>query len=1324
MNRPAVPSRIGNYRVEKQLGSGGMGAVYRGFDEALQRPLAIKRLLGNFTDQTAAARFRREARMAARLNHPAIVHIYDIVENTDGVWIVMELVEGQTLDGLLREGRPALAKTVGLMREIAEGLAEAHAQGIVHRDLKASNVMVNAAGRAKILDFGLAKKYSGATEADISAEGAIVGTFFAMSPEQAQGLTVDHRSDLFSFGTLLYEMLTGISPFRADTPQETLSRVCALTPPDVREINPQVPEPLAELTLQLLHKAANERPQSTNEVAATLSRIERSGMSAETHYDERTNYPTASGTIELGIRPQPASPRPRFGSGGAEAGSTAPGSERRQLTVMCCEIASTGPGVPALDPENFYEWMLRVRPLAQRVADSHGGTVGRGLGDRVLIYFGYPKAQEDDARRAVQAALELVAEAGVLLNEGSAARVGLRAGVHTGLAVVSNNLNQPEPVLGATLDVALRLESSAEPGSVVISAATRSLVRRRFATEPLAPLPPAGALSEPLIRYAVGDSDDALASPADLVPLVGRARELDLIVNRWEQARAGNGQAVLISGEAGIGKSRLLQALRERVVAESQRERGVRWLTVQGVAYTQNTPLNAVVTLLKQMLVSEPGDTLVEQLHSLLDRLSLSEAVPLFASLLDLSAADRPPVPPMPPERQREQTLEALVALLLEMSERETVVLVVEDLHWLDATSLAWLERLIDQTATAPLLLVMTIRLNTVDMPWGTHARVTQLTLGALGAEETGQLIQLVMGDRPLSKGVREQIASQTDGVPLFVEEMTRSVLDWGESGERRELPTTLRDSLTARLDRVGTAKEVAQLASVIGRAFSWQLLAAIAPQSEDTLQRELRRLVQSGLVHQHGFGAQTRYSFKHALIRDAAYDSLLRKQRQQVHLRIAAAMDEGRRAGTDKVQSEEMAHHYTTGEQFDRAFECWLEAGQRAIGRSAHAEAIGHLRHALEALERQAPSAERDQREISVQSALASSLGVTRGQSAPEVEAVWNRVLTLTGQAGNVPGEIYFGLWNFYASRGQLTRARALGQERLDHGTANNDIPSLFLGLYTTAAADLFIGNLQSAREGFEKLLAIYPRDLPASQSNSYDMGIVTQSLLGDTLWHLGLADSATRMLDEAVERGRKFSPFTYSIALVQRMAVASSMRDDEVTRQVAAELIAISEQYFFQYWTNHWTISLEVASLRPGSPPAEIDQRLHAAAAAVDSNQRVHGSNLQCSRFLAWTVWACLDHGRTALARQLLDQALVLTAQERYWEAELRRLEGLVLQAEGAPAEDVERCFTRALEVARHQGARTFEQRAVMDLSNYLRDQGRVTDAQALLASLDPAS
>ena len=438
------------------------------------------------------------------------------------------------------------------------------------------------------------------------------------------------------------------------------------------------------------------------------------------------------------------------------------------------------------------------------------------------------------------------------------------------------------------------------------------------------------------------------------------------------------------------------------------------------------------------MLASQPGETLADQLDALLRTFALSEALPLFASLLDLPR--RGPVPAlssMPPERQREETLEALVALVLAMTEGEPVILLVEDLHWLDATTLTWLERLIDQAATAPLLLVMTIRPNTLDIPWGSRARVVQIALGALSSQDTEQLIQLLSGDTKLADRVQQHIVAKTDGVPLFVEELTRSMLEGGESGDWRELPTTLRDSLTARLSRLGTAKEVAQLASVIGRAFSLRLLAAIAAHPVDTLERELRKLVQSGLVHRRGFGVQTRYSFKHALVRDAAYDSLLRRERQQIHLRIAAAMEDGRHAG-DAAQSEEIAHHYFAGEQYAKAFERWLEAGQLAMGRSAHAEAIAHLQHGLEALNATPASPDRDRLEIGLRSLLSMSLGVIRGLSAPEVEAVHERMLILTGQLGDVPLGIYFGLWNFYASRGRLQRARDLAQQRLALGEAH----------------------------------------------------------------------------------------------------------------------------------------------------------------------------------------------------------------------------------------------------------------------------------------------
>ena len=428
-------------------------------------------------------------------------------------------------------------------------------------------------------------------------------------------------------------------------------------------------------------------------------------------------------------------------------------------------------------------------------------------------------------------------------------------------------------------------------------------------------LPPIGGVAEPFVPYRVREASGAGDDLGfDLAPLVGRARELDQLTNRWEQARGGVGQAVLLSGEPGIGKSRLLRALRERVV-EGSGEGAVRWLSMHGSVYTQNTPLHPVVTLLRRLLASQPGETIADQLDALLRTFALSEALPLFASLLDLPDAASPSLSAMPPERQREETLEALVALVLAMTEVEPVILLVEDLHWLDATTLTWLERLIDQAATAPLLLVMTIRPNTsTSRGVAGPGRADR----ARRAQQPGHRAAdpAAVRRHQLAARVQQHIVAKTDGVPLFVEELTRSMLEGGESSDWRELPTTLRDSLTARLC-LGTAKEIAQLASVIGRAFSLKLLAAIAAHPVDTLERELRKLVQSGLVHRRGFGAQTRYSFKHALVRDAAYDSLLRRERQQIHLRIAAAMEDGRHAGD--APPTRSRHHYFAGEKYAR---------------------------------------------------------------------------------------------------------------------------------------------------------------------------------------------------------------------------------------------------------------------------------------------------------------------------------------------------------------------------------------------------------------------
>ena len=1294
-----------------------MGAVYRAFDDTLQRSVAIKRLLPAPGDPNRTLRFRREARMAARLNHPAIVHIYEIVETPEGDWIVMELVEGKTLDRLLRESRLDLHSAVRVAREIADGLAEAHLQGIVHRDLKAANVMVASNGRVKILDFGLAKAYDGDTDQEISTPGTILGTCHAMSPEQAQGHTVDHRSDLFSLGSLLYEMLTGQSPFHGATTTETLARICAYEPELVSRLEPAVPRELSDLTHQLLQKSAAKRPQHSGDVAATLERIERSGHLSG---GPRPAAALATEVVTSIDRPSATPVRPA-----TPAALTS--IERRQVTVLCCELADASQ--PAMesghlfDPEMLYELMLQVRPLVQQAAQRYDGSIGPAVGHRLVAYFGYPQAHEDDAWRAVRTALDLVGEVTERLDDTPGlGRVSpaLRVAIHTGTAVVSTVPHAPEPVvLGATLDVVMRLLASAEPGAVVLSPATRSLVHRGVAAEPLPPLPPSPGSGVAMVPYRVREGQDSGEEAVfDLAPLIGRDREIEHLLVRWDQVQNGIGQAVLLTGEPGIGKSRLLRAFRERV-RDADGGRRVRFLQTHGTPYTQNTPLHAVVQWLHRTIASEPGTSIQQRLASLDDAHGLGEAYPLLASLLEFPERPDRPLRSMPPERQREETLDALVALLLEMSARDPVVLVVEDLHWLDATTLAWLDRLVDQTQAVPLYLVMTLRPNTLDVPWAARAQVTQITLGALTQDDTEQLIRSITGDRRLGSQLQEQIVARTDGVPLFVEELTRSVLESGEAGQSRELPTTLRDSLTARLSRLGSAREIAQLASVIGRSFSMALLTAVSPHPPDQLDRELRQLVQSGLVHRRGFGAQARYAFKHALVRDAAYDSLVRRERQHLHLRIADALHAQRRIGAEDVPGEVLAHHYMAGEQFDQAFRCWLETGRLAMSRSAHAEAIGHLEQALAALQAQRPSAARDSHEIDVRSALATSLGVIRGLSSPELVATYDRLLSLTGHLGDVPHELYFNLWNFYASRGRLQQALDLSRQRLAYGVEHGDTDAQLLGIYTAAASEMFLGHFEASRDGFDQLLAIYPTEGLATRTIAYDIGAVAQSLLGDVLWVLGLQQEGADASESAIGRGRACSPFTESVALVDRMMLAVSMRDDETVQARAAALIALSQEHGYQYWTVFWQLCLAVTKVKGLTAEAAVEAALEEATTAISIMRTAYGSNLQCTRYLSWVVEACLDHGRLDKARGLLDDALTLAGAdgERYWLAELRRLEARLRQAQDAPLVEVETLLRAAIDVAREQSARTFEQRAATALEPILRDQGRGDEVDSLL-------
>jgi len=1320
-----LPRKIGNYRIEERLGSGGMGVVYRAFDEALQRPLAIKHLLSPQTNSLAALRFRREAQTAARLNHPAIVHIYDIVETEDGDWIVMELVDGQTLSSMIHEVGLDLQEAVRLGREIAGGLAEAHAHGVVHRDLKGSNVMVTVSGHAKILDFGLAK-FQHESTSDLSQTGIVFGTYHAMSPEQVQGLALDHRSDLFSLGSLLYEMLTGISPFRAATVPETMRRICSIQHLPACRIRPEIPHALSALLDRLLMKDPDHRFQSAGEVVGSLYEAAQATGGGEDPWPvargESTLVEGLAGQNWLPVsRPEPPPPLPD---------PSRPASERRQVTVVCCELAVAAEGASwsslgVLDPESLYELMLRIRALIGGVVSRHGGHLGSTLGHRTLIYFGYPQTYEDNARRAVLTALDLIDEVARMKagsRRGRALRYAFRVGVHTGPAVVTTSPESPEPViLGAALDVTIELQALAEPGSVVVSPATGALIQKSFSLAPLPPVVSPGLATpwRPLrvLGLLLSPEDGA----ADFLPFVGRGRELELLLGLWSRVCEGMGQGALISGEAGIGKSRLVLALRDRLGGD------VKWLSCSGSPYNQGSPLRPVVDLLRQAVAAQTGASPLDRLENLLRDPALTEALPFFAALLDLKLDERHPPLNLPPERQRERTLEALSAWLLDMAERQPLVLLVEDLHWLDPTTLDWLGRLIDQASSAPLFLVLTLRLHVAAVLWGPRANLTQVTLNPLSDSEAKSLIDHVVGRSSLPATVRQQIAARTDGVPLFIEELTKAMLESSGSGEQQELPATLRDSLTARLDRLGAAKEIAQLASAIGRGFSFELLAAVSGQDEATLHRELKQLIQAELIYRKGFGAQTRYLFKHALVQDAAYDSLLKRERQQIHRRIAEALV-ARFPESGETRPELLAHHYTEAGLTEPAIVAWQRAGVLAASRSANVEAISHFTQALRQLEDLEAGPERDRRELEIQIALAAATITGRGHLDPAVEQAYARAESLAERLEQTEERFWavLGLHIHYLTFGRLAQALLLA-ERLTHIAETSGSPTLLsIGFFCLGSYHYFQADFATALPGLEKAFEIAPPDDASYRMRTgLDLRVLALSFASLSLWHLGYPERAWRRGEQAIAlAGELGHPFTLAFARGLSGAVlAHYLRDAEAVRREAQGSYDLAVELGFPVCI--WQATLLLAWVRAYAPADAPPQAEPGAYESIESIQQIAGG--AADYFFCLHAETLLLQGRAEEALRALEECLPLVqAKGRMaWSGELCRLQGEILRT-GRKGEDggglaaPERAFQSALELARSCGSRALELRAALSLGMSWRATGKEKEGHDLVAGV----
>jgi tetratricopeptide (TPR) repeat protein len=860
-----------------------------------------------------------------------------------------------------------------------------------------------------------------------------------------------------------------------------------------------------------------------------------------------------------------------------------------------------------------------MQEVCTKVIARYDGHIAQYLGDGLLVYFGYPQAHEDDAQRAVRAGLGIVEALGQLntrLAPERGVHLAVRLGCHTGLVVVGDvggGTRQEQLALGEPPNLAARLQGIAAPNTLVISAATFQLLGGFFACQPLG-TPPLKGQAQPFAVYRVlyesmARSRLEAAGSTGWTPLVGREQEIGLLLERWAQVKDGLGQVVLLSGEAGIGKSRLVQVLKEHVAAEPQA-----WLTpCQCSPYHQNTALYPWIDLLERVALGfEREESPPQKLRKLEGfvvqyGLPLAEAMPLFAALLSLPLpADSAPLT-LPPEQQKQQTLHALLTILLRIAAQQPVLFVMEDLHWVDPSTLELLSLLVDQGPTARILALLTFRPD-FSPPWTGRSHLTQVALHRLMRPQAAEIVRRVAHGKALPPEVVEQIVAKTDGVPLFVEELTKMVLESTLLQEREDryalagplpplaIPATLHDSLMARLDRLAAVKGLAQLGATLGREFSYELLQAVSPWDEETLQQGLQQLVEAEFLYQRGVPPQATYLFKHALIQEAAYQSLLKSTRQRHHQHIAQVV-EVHFPELCETQPELLAHHYTEAGVLAQAIPYWQRAGQRAIERSANLEAIEHLTRGLDVLKTLPDTPKRAQQELNLQTTLGSALMVVKGYAVPEVLQAYTRARELCQQVGETPQlfQVLQGLWFFYLMRMELQTAREFGEQLLTLAQQVGDPALRVEAPYALGNTLNYLGELTTAQAHFVQGITLYDRQQHRSHAG-LDPGVACHYYAAVTLWWLGYPDQALQRSHEALTLAQELAhPFSLVGALFFAAWLHQFRREWPRTHERAETAIALATEQGFAQMAAGGTFfrgcALAERELAPGAEQGHVE-------------------------------------------------------------------------------------------------------------------------------------
>ncbi|HYI84154.1 MAG TPA: adenylate/guanylate cyclase domain-containing protein, partial [Acetobacteraceae bacterium] len=984
------------------------------------------------------------------------------------------------------------------------------------------------------------------------------------------------------------------------------------------------------------------------------------------------------------------------GDAGAGQGAEGHGAERRQLTVLFCDLAGSTALSARLDPEDLREVMAAYHRAVTEAVRKQGGHVAKYLGDGVLAYFGWPEAHEDDAERAVRAGMAACAAVADLVT--AAGPTAARVGIATGPVVVGEVLGEGEArergVVGETPNLAARLQAMAEPSSVVVAASTRRLLGSLFEVRDLGAVQAKGFAAPVQAWQVFGDSGvesrfEAFRSAA-LTPLVGREEELDLLLRRWRRAKSMDGQVVLLSAEPGVGKSRLVAALQERLQDGPHSE-----LRHFCSPQHQDRALHPIISQLERAAGfgrdDAPGVKL-DKLDALLRTVPTPpEDVPLLAELLSLPT-DRYPAAPLSPQLKRQRTLAALIRQVEGLSRRSPALMIFEDTHWTDPTSLELLHLTVARVETLPVLLVVTFRPE-FQPPWVGQPHVTSLALGRLNRHDASALTERVAGSGALPTALVEEIVERTDGVPLFVEELTKALLEAGagdrEAHERTlsgissaatDVPAPLHASLMARLDRLGpAAKETAQIGAAIGREFSYELLGAVAQRSEAELRGSLDQLVRAGLIFQRGTPPQSSYAFKHALVQDAAYGTLLRGRRRQLHAHVAAALEK-HFPGAISLQPHLAAHHCAEAGLPEKAIRYHHEAGRQAVARSAMQEAIGQLKKALALLEKLAHGPGRDRLELGLQITLGTALAAAKGYAAREAGGALIRARELAVALDDTAQLIHIlgGVSTHYLNRAQFQLAYGAGSDLLHLAEGQNHAVGQARAHNCMGVSLLARGKIAHAPAHFEKATTLYDPLALATTVPLFgqDPHVTARAYLPLNLALLGHLQQAREQRVRALEQARRLG---HPVILAHTLALAARFMqvvgDGEGLAADTDGLFTLASEQSFALFRAVATAHRGALLARAAKPDEGI-ALLEQGIAAYRETDAVR----ELPFLLASLAEAHLGAGHREESLRLLDEALGLAREtDGCWcEAELHRLKGTVLASDrGGREAEAKRCF-----------------------------------------------